>query len=721
MVIYIMPHNEQFNGASFLHQQNKLLNASPDVEHSVAYLRAHGELIADKPADRIEAYLGLLAHTSYVNDGLLTGDRESIERQIASTIIAADEVPESYFKAQKEIAWNQGHGRIIMTAKRRRLLTEAAQQEQTASLESWIDYLTGDRDLPAWFRVYAFEGIKKMSDLDKEKGEFRTRSKGTVLAYPELNPEALAIVYDNITDEDSSPNQLPSLSFSKLYASALSEVVGAQPERKESLEGDWSVFPKSRDPETGKALANAIKGHNTGWCVRGVKTAQAYVTRGDFRVYFTPDADGELTIPRLAIAMNEYGEVSEVRGILKGQIVEPELFETAKAMTLALPGGDKYEKKLDTLQQLMEIDQRLGPKGKPSAEDLYFLRYQYNHAELGQVQQDPRVSRRLNKRNETEDMSTIVEHFGHYKVAEKLMEDMRPDIVLDNLELLTTRPSERRYYLTRIRMDFDIRVAPSIAKNLHKIEGVTSIQQGLIVKDLYEYDRWLGLGNWGVEALINNVEKFTLGVVDLERLYKHILKSDNGYGHSLVIKNLEKFPPEIIDRTAFAQYLLDSGKGDSLVADLPKFELDETFHRALAAHCFESKNSQRIEIWLKNFRGLDYAELKKHGVGASNILANLDSLAPETIDSNDLIAGILDICRTHPRTIENLVATLPKLRGVDSAVGRLLTYRGFEEAVSANPDTFSDTPAKRIARRKSLYQPKDSQRVEYDYIAIPSE
>lgn len=187
----------QAPGSQFLHERNPNLHASQEVENVVGYLQSGGEAIPNVPADKISAYLGFLANREYVNDGILTGDQSSMDRQIEAHVIKAENVPEGYFELQRRIAREQGHGEVQITSEMRRQMTEAVQADQRAGLGKWVEYLGGDDGgYPNWFKHYTWTSVTKLGFYDKEKQEFQKRSRGTTAPYPELNREALAYVYD---------------------------------------------------------------------------------------------------------------------------------------------------------------------------------------------------------------------------------------------------------------------------------------------------------------------------------------------------------------------------------------------------------------------------------------------------------------------------------------------------------------------------------------------
>lgn len=151
----------------------------------MGYLRAGGEHIPNEPADKISAHLGFLAHREYVNDGILTGDQSSIDRQIEANVIKAENVPDGYFELQRRIAREQGHGDVTITQGMREQMTEAVQADQRVGLGKWVEYLGGeDGGYPDWFKSYTFSSVTKLGNYDKEKGEFLKRSRGTNRCLP---------------------------------------------------------------------------------------------------------------------------------------------------------------------------------------------------------------------------------------------------------------------------------------------------------------------------------------------------------------------------------------------------------------------------------------------------------------------------------------------------------------------------------------------------------
>lgn len=408
------------SGTKFLHERNPNFHTSQEVEGVVDYLRANGERIPNEPAKKIESYLGFLANADYVNDGILTGNEESIDRQIEAHIIKSEDVPEQYFELQRRIAREQGHGNIRITEAMREQLVEAIQSDQRSGLAKWVEYLGGDDgSYPNWFKHYTWNSVTKLGNYDKEKGEFLKRSKGTTAPYPELNREALAYVFDAVHKKAKGENideandvQLQKLlqaaNFGKLYSHAVLKLQPATPEQKENIEGSWTKYERSNDPRTARRLAGSLQGHGTGWCTAGESTAEVQLKNGDFYVYYTNDEDGKDTVPRVAIRM-QGGKVAEVRGINHSQELEPVMTDIAMERLKELPGGEEYTQKAEDMKRLTTLEKKLNdnPEIDLTPDDVVFL-YELERSIRGfGYDKDPRIDELVGKRNLVQDLAVL--------------------------------------------------------------------------------------------------------------------------------------------------------------------------------------------------------------------------------------------------------------------------------------------------------------------------
>jgi hypothetical protein len=414
----------QESGSQFLHNRNPNLHSSQEVGGVVDYLRANGEQIPNEPAQKIESYLGFLANKDYVNDGILTGDQTSIDRQIDAHVIKAEDVPESYFELERRIARERGHGDVQITSEMRKQMTEAVQADQKASLGKWVEYLGGDDGgYPDWFKSYAWNSVAKLGNYDKEKSEFLKRSRGTTAAYPELNREGLAYVYDVLNksrvqgeavdggvNNEQLQKHLKSGNFGKLYAHAVLEVTPDSPELRKDTRGSWTKFNQSDDPRTARRLSGSLQGHGTGWCTAGESTASIQLAQGDFFVYYTRDEAGKDTVPRVAIRM-EHGEVAEVRGVNAAQELESVMADITAEQLKDLPGSEAYIRKAEDMKRLTEIHTRLAdnPSTDLSEAELRFLYEIDGKVEGFGYGRDPRLDELQEPRDIREDLSYILD------------------------------------------------------------------------------------------------------------------------------------------------------------------------------------------------------------------------------------------------------------------------------------------------------------------------
>ena len=351
-----------------------------------------------------------------------------IDAEIEGLLIRRYEVPESYFDLQRRIARERGRLRA----------------DQKESLMRWSGYLRSKENghsYPDWFKVYVWESLKKMGEFDEESGKFKKRTKSTVAPWPELNAEALSYVYDRVNEgviqgKDIEDKQMAELlnrgNFAAMYAYAIysCEVGGLTPELREITDGSWVKYDqiegeydpdyefrltelgveftdkKPVDSDTAMRLADSLCGKGTGWCTAGTHTAANQLSKGDFYVYYTPDNDGNDTMPRVAIRMED-NQVAEVRGIAPRQNVEDTLLDVVAEKLNTLPGGGEYFKKVEQMRQLTEIDNRVKAGGELTAEDLVFLRFGERIEGFG-LGDDDRVDKLLENRRIDDDFDFIL-------------------------------------------------------------------------------------------------------------------------------------------------------------------------------------------------------------------------------------------------------------------------------------------------------------------------
>ena len=404
-----------------LHLKIPELQKSEEVELAVEKQeRLTEEKIPNNPNERIEAYMDRLENI-FLNPNERVRERnlEMVKNKIYDNLLIKKEnFPESYFELQKRVAREQGHGDIEITPEMRDQMMNVAIEDQKHSLDQWTDYLTSeDAVYPAWFKYYAWSQVIKLSQFDKERGEFKKRTDSTVAPYPDIYREPLAelcdlyekVKEDNKALKDDEVKRLFSERFPSAYAELIQKSLASQIENQEEIKGEWIKYEQGSMNQAEK-LYESLEGKGTGWCTAGKSTAEAQVEQGDFYVYYTNDSEDKPTQPRLAIRMNGQNKIGEIRGILPHQNVEPMMQEVLdKKLNTFGDAGDIYREKSYDMQRLTKIEEKTKSNQELSKEDLIFL-YEINRKIEGfGYDKDPRIEEIRGERNIKEDAPIILE------------------------------------------------------------------------------------------------------------------------------------------------------------------------------------------------------------------------------------------------------------------------------------------------------------------------
>ena len=170
------------------------------VESSFNKARQNKEKLPGKNNERRNfAYLSRL-------DRIIEKHGDKAEQKIweasaENVVMDYEDIPESYWKQQEQILRDNGQGRELSEYEKE-ILAEDLIDKQRQSITSWTNYL-GDKNCPypTWFKVYAFDGISKMSNaLNLDDADYNRRDNTTALSFPKLNAEILAKVYRQIND-----------------------------------------------------------------------------------------------------------------------------------------------------------------------------------------------------------------------------------------------------------------------------------------------------------------------------------------------------------------------------------------------------------------------------------------------------------------------------------------------------------------------------------------
>lgn len=404
-----------------LHLKNPELQTSDEVNKAVRRKeRLSDERVPNDPSARIEAYMDRLANV------FLHPDEKKRERNIdmlrpkihEALIIKKANFPESYFELQKRIARERGQGNVEVTEDMRERMMDIAINDQKRSLDAWIEYLASDDAMyPAWFKYYVWNQVIKLSQFDKERGEFKKRTATTVARFPDIHRAALAKVLDvyqkvkedNKSLKESEMREAFSKKFPVLYAELIAKSLAASMEGREEIKGKWVKYEQGHEDDA-ERLFESLDNKGTGWCTEGMETAKVQIESGDFHVYYTNDAQGNPTQPRLAIRMDGTDKIGEVRGILPHQGVEPLLQDV---LDTKLQGfgteADTYRKKSNDMKLLTAIERKTTNKEPLTKSDLVFL-YEINSKIEGfGYERDPRVEELRSRRNPKEDAPVVFE------------------------------------------------------------------------------------------------------------------------------------------------------------------------------------------------------------------------------------------------------------------------------------------------------------------------
>ena len=354
-------------GIQLLNEQNRALYRSPEVSQVVGFLTMHGVEVGPLRTDRIAAYMGFLADPQYANDGILTGNTRSLNRQVARSVLqeSAGLTPEKL---------------------------DRIQTNQEYTLRPWAEHLgKNEAHYPNWFRLYAFEGVKGLRPYSRAKDGFARRQPNTRMPYPQLHQGALALTYDlllrakingetveggydNPKQEAAFQTALRSASFRALYVHSLRETKGVVTDKMRAItDGEWKIYNKGRHIDQ---FFRDLQGFSLEWCIaKNYPDAKEYMNLGDMYIYRTKDETGVPRVPRLAVCANGT-KIIEIGGIDPRQEVESVLLEELRSFLVNLPG--RAETELIRLQDAKEwyaLKAKLNanPKATLSKHELIFF------------------------------------------------------------------------------------------------------------------------------------------------------------------------------------------------------------------------------------------------------------------------------------------------------------------------------------------------------------
>ena len=413
---------------------------------------------SDKKRERIIKYFNRLEEVHNKVSKTKSASAEKILKNFYYDlyIIKPENIPESYFNNQIELARERGYGNIILSDKDKERMIKQVIDDQKETLDKWIEYFLYDEEssyYEMWEKYWVFQGLQTLGKYDKETYKFSKRDKTTVYPFPPVEREyiftTLKLMEDFLKDkktEDEIKKALEAGNFKLLYEYVIKQSMLRGEKQSSSTSGKWIKYEQGSDYNI---LRNSLQGYYTGWCTAaGENFAKHQLANGDFYVYYTLDNNGEAKVPRIAIRMDGSTKIGEIRGIADKQNMEPEMMPILEEKLKEFPDRDKYYKKEHDMKLLTLIDKKVNKNIELNLDELKFLYEMDNEIEGFGYEKDPRIQEIINKRNQKKDYAFIYninenaialtqeewkENPKQYKI---LLNDLKLDYVTSSKELI---------------------------------------------------------------------------------------------------------------------------------------------------------------------------------------------------------------------------------------------------------------------------------------------
>ena len=372
---------------------------------------------SDKKRERIIKYFNRLEEVHNKVSKTKSASAEKILKNFYYDlyIIKPENISESYFNNQIELARERGYGNIILSDKDKERMIKQVIDDQKETLDKWIEYFLYDEESKSyemWEKYWVFQGLQTLGKYDKETYKFSKRDKTTVYPFPPVEREyiftTLKLMEDFLKDkktEDEIKKSLEAGNFKLLYEYVIKQSMLRGEKQSSSTSGKWIKYEQGSDYNI---LRNSLQGYYTGWCTAaGENFAKDQLANGDFYVYYTLDDNGEAKVPRIAIRMDGKTNIGEIRGIADNQNMEPEMMPILEEKIKEFPDREKYYKKERDMKLLTLIDKKVNKNIELSLDELKFLYEIDNEIEGFGYEKDPRIQEIKNKRNQKNDCLLI--------------------------------------------------------------------------------------------------------------------------------------------------------------------------------------------------------------------------------------------------------------------------------------------------------------------------
>jgi hypothetical protein len=650
------------NEAEILHRLMPNLHESDPVQTSAL----HAEKLAGNTNVHPKRAKAIGAHISRLERLMSRGkdvEGRVWDSAIDELIIDPDNIQDSYWRQQEQIARDNGHGYVRINESTKKILAEDLQSAQRSSVKSWADYFSQNGEqYPTWFKFYAWDGMSRLGTFNKEKGYFSKRDETTVAPYPSLNPAVLANVFDAVQDRFNGKDVdevVKQGSFNRIYSHFLlsQKAILPTPEKSENVHGEWREYTA----DDIDAITSASEG--TPWCTAGKRMAQKYTANGGkFYFFHLQDPDnGDFSPTAAASIRMQNGSVVEISGLQSGasQILEDSLVPKVVEKLKTLPGGDRYLLAFEDKQKLIAMDRKLQKGEDFTEEEIRFL-YEIDRdiVPINTSITDPRLAEFKEARDFSQDMLTIFKTDDDQAIIQQLIQSGRHKIVADNLDRFSGFSGTVAEQLVQDGY------GEVVGRNLDRCSEQLS-------NDLAEQ---LIQSKQG-DVVVQFLEKFP--ELDPNDLAERLLRKNQGWS---IAANPEKFPG--LDRSDLAEQLIRSHQGMAVAANPEKFPgLDRS---DLVRRLLRTGQSREIAVNLMNFSGLSSAVAEQlirdgEGISVMHRLDRFSELNLEDIAQRLMKSGQGDV----------VVQFLEKFPGLDrSDLAEQLLRSGQGKVVIWHPEKF---------------------------------
>lgn len=353
-------------------------------------------------------------------------------------IVRVEDIPDAYWQSHLRTLRERGQQadmQALSTDAQNKLKQEhlsRAKEDQKGSLEEWVDYMASDQSsyMPDYLKYWTFQGMLRLERYEKGSreldtpGRFPERPTGrqrSVKMFPEVNHQGLKFISNAYRRAEKKAidfrydmpeaaktqfiQYLEQKDFRSLYGWVQEYVPPISKEEMHITTGRWVVYKKDSEPEI---LNTSLIGKGSGWCIAGEQMAQHYLSSGDLHVYYTFDADGKPTVPRVVIVVRD-DRVTEVRGIEWEENVDEYIQQTdiITGKLRELPGGNQFTQTDHDMKQLTAIDKKISAGELLMPVELRFLYEIERSIKYFGYREDPRIAGLRGKRNLEEDMPVL--------------------------------------------------------------------------------------------------------------------------------------------------------------------------------------------------------------------------------------------------------------------------------------------------------------------------